>query len=210
MRRRSITEWADWTLSARENLVQQERPKHQANASMAHNLQQTCHCVWLALSVWDPTEACAYGADPPCVCQTERSFKALINGLSVAMLLCPCISVSLNKSEQWENVSVHTKCRITNRKKRMHLMHTRLSLRGNAQIQTQTQPGAHSEKVARWTGRHTREQTKTKKTSAELLTGWARLAFATLCIKAYQMLWETIVCQECLFWLTYKLVDQST
>lgn len=51
MRRQIIAERADWILSTGENLVQQERLKHLANAFMAHNLEQACHCVWLTLSV---------------------------------------------------------------------------------------------------------------------------------------------------------------
>lgn len=210
MRRQFITRWADWTLSARENLVQQERPKHRANASTAHNLHQTCHCVWLALSVWDPTEASAYGADPPCVCQTEHSFKALINGLSMAMLLCPCISVSLNKSEQWENVSAHTKCQITNHEKKDVLdAYTLITIRKRTNTDTDStwytfRKGSEMDgKAYLWTN-------KNKQTSADLLTGWAGLAFPTLCIKAFQILWQKIVCQESLFWLTYKLVNWST
>lgn len=82
-------ERADWTLSTGESLFQQEMLKHLANAFMAHNLQQACYCVWLALSMWHPTEVCAYGPDLlcVCVCQTAHSFKALINGLSTAMPL---------------------------------------------------------------------------------------------------------------------------
>lgn len=87
-----IAERADWTLSAGENLIQQERLEHLVNAFTAHNLQQACHCVRLAVSMCHPTEVCDSGPNFPSVCHTEHSFKALTNGLSTAMLLCLCIN----------------------------------------------------------------------------------------------------------------------
>lgn len=132
MRRRFITGRADWTLSSGEDLVQQERLEHLANASTAHHLQRTRHCVWFELSVRGPTEACARGPDPPRARQTERSFKAAINGLSMATPLCLRIAVWLNKAERWGNVSRRAKCQITDHKKRTDSTHTRLSVWGNA------------------------------------------------------------------------------
>lgn len=100
MSRPFIAERADWTLSAGENFVQQERLEHLANAFTAHNLQQACHCVWLSLSMCYPTEVCAYGPDLPFVRQTGHSLKALINGPSTAVLLCLCINHGIKLSNR--------------------------------------------------------------------------------------------------------------
>lgn len=144
MRRQFIAERADWTLSAGESPVQQERLEHLANAFKAHNLQRACHCLWLALSMWRPTEVCAYGPDLLCVCQTGHSFQVLINGLSKAMPLRLCINhwIKLSNGRTW----AHTQSAGL---QRMNAMHT--SVLGDAQVLTDTVKQAHTDKT-KWDG----------------------------------------------------------
>lgn len=93
MRREFIAERADWTLTVGEHLVQQERLEHLANAFYSLKFTTGLQLGTLSIvSVTPLTEVCACGPDLACVCQTERSFKALINGLSTAALLRLCIN----------------------------------------------------------------------------------------------------------------------